>query len=201
MDQITRRQFDSIRQLDGLSARGQEGHYRLYCGYVDKYNELIGQFHGGHARALAAEGELQSIKLDLTYALGAVKNHELFFEMLRDSAPETPAGDLAEAIRRDFGGVPVFLRDLKQTALASRGWAWTTYDLDRRCLFNYGGSTQQALPVWNAVPILAVDMYGHAYLYDFGHDRAAYVDAVLRNLDWSRIGVRYERVRQMTPPP
>ena len=55
--------------------------------------------------------------------------------------------------------------------------------------------TQQALPVWNALPLLAVDMYGHAYLYDYGNNRPAYADAVLRNLNWGKIAARFERVR------
>src|SRR5262249_9785840 len=42
-----------------------------------------------------------------------------------------------------------------------------------------------------ATPILALDMYEHAYHLDFGAKAAAYVDQVMANLNWARIGARY----------
>jgi superoxide dismutase, Fe-Mn family len=42
-----------------------------------------------------------------------------------------------------------------------------------------------------ATPILALDMYEHAYHLDFGAKAAAYVDRVMANLNWKRIGARY----------
>ena len=42
-----------------------------------------------------------------------------------------------------------------------------------------------------ATPILALDMYEHAYHLDFGAKAAAYVDQVMANLNWERIGARY----------
>jgi len=47
------------------------------------------------------------------------------------------------------------------------------------------------MPVWNAIPILAIDLYGHSYLYDFGTNKAAYVEAVIKNLNWQRIAERF----------
>jgi superoxide dismutase, Fe-Mn family len=42
-----------------------------------------------------------------------------------------------------------------------------------------------------ATPILALDMYEHAYHLDFGAKAATYVDRVMANLNWERIGARY----------
>src|SRR6202008_2482584 len=44
-----------------------------------------------------------------------------------------------------------------------------------------------------AIPILAIDMYEHAYHLDFGAKAAAYVDQVMLNLNWERIGARYRQ--------
>ena len=68
--------------------------------------------------------------------------------------------------------------------MAARGWAWTAYDWDERRLFNYGGDTQSAAPVWNATPLVALDVDEHAYFLDYQTDRAAYIDAFFSNLDW-----------------
>ncbi len=69
-------------------------------------------------------------------------------------------------------------------ALAARGWAWTAYDWDERRLFNYLGDAQNTFPVWNATPLVALDVYEHAYFLDYQTDRASYVDAFFENLDW-----------------
>jgi Fe-Mn family superoxide dismutase len=51
------------------------------------------------------------------------------------------------------------------------------------------------------VPILALDMYEHAYHLDFGTRAAAYVDAVMRNLAWERIAARFDRAVAGRPAP
>ena len=68
--------------------------------------------------------------------------------------------------------------------MAGRGWAWTAYDWDEGKLFNYIGDAQNTFPVWNATPLVALDVYEHAYFLDYQTDRAAYIEAFLRNLDW-----------------
>ena len=74
--------------------------------------------------------------------------------------------------------------DLKATGLAARGWAWTAYDWDEARLFNYIGDAQNTFPIWNATPLVALDVYEHAYFLDYQTDRASYIDAFLENLDW-----------------
>ena len=44
------------------------------------------------------------------------------------------------------------------------------------------GDAQNAFPIWNAVPLVALDVYEHAYALDFGTDREAYIDAFFANL-------------------
>ena len=68
--------------------------------------------------------------------------------------------------------------------MAGRGWAWTAYDWDEGRLFNYIGDAQNTFPVWNATPLVALDVYEHAYFLDYQTDRASYIDAFFDNLDW-----------------
>ena len=64
--------------------------------------------------------------------------------------------------------------------MAGRGWAWTAYDWDEQRLFNYVGDAQNTFPIWNATPLVALDVYEHAYFLDYQTDRASYIDAFLR---------------------
>ena len=71
--------------------------------------------------------------------------------------------------------------------MGGRGWAWTAYDWDEGRLFNDIGDAQNSYPIWNATPLVALDVYEHAYFLDYRTDRAAYIDAFFENLDWGTV--------------
>jgi superoxide dismutase, Fe-Mn family len=174
----------SLLRLDGISRTSVEAHYRLYQGYVNKRNEILGKLAAvdlGSANQVYSD--LRALKVDLTFAIGGIKNHELYFEHLGGQGGD-PAGPVARLIERDFGSAHAWRADLKATGIAGRGWAWTAYDWDERRLFNYIGDAQNTFPVWNATPLVALDVYEHAYFLDYQTDRGAYIDAFFANLDW-----------------
>ena len=81
--------------------------------------------------------------------------------------------------------------------MAGRGWAWTAYDWDEGRLFNYVGDAQNTFPVWNATPLVALDVYEHAYFLDYQTDRGAVHRRVLRQ---PRLG-RRQRLGVEVPIP
>jgi Fe-Mn family superoxide dismutase len=185
----------ALLELDGISRATVEAHYRLYQGYVTKRNEILGQLAGVDlAGANQVYSEFRSVKVDLTFAIGGIKNHELYFEHLGGEGGD-PDGYARVLIDRDFGSVDAWRADLRATAMAARGWAWTAYDWDEGRLFNYVGDAQNTFPVWNATPLVALDVYEHAYFLDYQTDRASYVDAFFRNLDWGVINGWVEAYR------
>jgi Fe-Mn family superoxide dismutase len=174
----------ALYELDGISRASVEAHYRLYQGYVNKRNEILGALAGVDLDAAnQVYSELRSLKVELSFAIGGIKNHELYFEHLGGAGGD-PRGPFGEPVARDFGSVGAWRADLKATGMAGRGWAWTAYDWDEGRLFNYVGDAQNTYPIWNATPLVALDVYEHAYFLDFQTDRAAYIDAFLGNLDW-----------------
>jgi Fe-Mn family superoxide dismutase len=187
-------QFEEIRprelkpalyELDGISRETVDAHYKLYQGYVSKRNEILGKLASvDWTAANQVYSDVRSLKLDLSFAIGGIKNHEIYFEHLGGSGGD-PSGLVADLIARDFGSAQAWRQDLKATGMAGRGWAWTAYDWDEGRLFNYIGDAQNAFPIWNATPLVALDVYEHAYFMDHGTDRGAYIDAFLANLDWS----------------
>ena len=128
--------------------------------------------------------QLRELKVELSFAVGGIKNHEVYFEHLGGDGGE-PDGAFADLIKRDFGSTDAWRTDLKATGMAGRGWAWTAYDWDVGRLFNYLGDAQSSFPIWNATPLVALDVYEHAYFLDFQTDRGAYIDAFFDNLDWN----------------
>jgi Fe-Mn family superoxide dismutase len=175
----------ALLQLDGISRASVEAHYKLYEGYVAKRNEILGKLAGAdRSSANQAYSEFRALKVELSFAVGGIKNHEVYFEHLGGDGGD-PSGAIAGLIQRDFGSVDAWRTDLKATGMAGRGWAWTAYDWDEGRLFNYVGDAQNSYPIWNATPLVALDVYEHAYFLDFQTDRSGYIDAFFDNLDWA----------------
>jgi Fe-Mn family superoxide dismutase len=193
---IEAKKYDNImRDLDGISARTMTEHYKLYQGYVNKYNEIMGKLDAvDRGAANQIFSDVRALKVDLTFAIGGVKNHELYFGHLGGKGGEPPA-EIKKQLEKDFGSVEKWMADLKATGIASRGWAWTGYDRDWGYLFNYAGDAQNSFPVWNAVPIVGLDVYEHAYYIDYGVARASYIDTFFKNLNWEAIGANWDRAR------
>src|SRR5207244_8010289 len=124
--EITRRQLKpELFELDGISRESVEAHYKLYEGYVNKRNEILERLDGVDLSAAnQVYSELRALKVELSFAIGGIKNHELYFEHLGGDGgdPDGPTGTL---VKRDFGSVEDWRADLKATGMAGRGWAWT----------------------------------------------------------------------------
>jgi Fe-Mn family superoxide dismutase len=174
----------ALLELDGISRESVEAHYKLYEGYVNKRNEIMGRLDEvALDSANQVYSEVRALKLDLSFAIGGIKNHEIYFDHLGGGGGE-PQGAIRDLIFRDFGSLENWRADLKATGMAARGWAWTAYDWDEGRLFNYLGDAQNTYPIWNATPLVALDVYEHAYFMDFQTDRASYIEAFFANLDW-----------------
>jgi Fe-Mn family superoxide dismutase len=184
-EQITPRELKpTLYELDGISRETIDAHYKLYQGYVNKRNEILEKLADVDlSSANQVYSDLRALKVDLTFAIGGIKNHEIYFEHLGGTGGE-PAGLFGALVKRDFGSAADWKADLKATGMAGRGWAWAAYDWDEGRLFNYIGDAQNTFPVWNATPLVALDVYEHAYFIDFGTDRASYIDKFLDNLDY-----------------
>ncbi len=106
------RSFDV--ELTGISKKTMEEHYKLYQGYVSKANEILDRLGSGQvdlSKANPTYSELRELKVELTRAIGGVKNHELYFEHLggkggeaRGEAPRDDREDL-RVLRTVAGGL------------------------------------------------------------------------------------------------
>lgn len=175
-----------------ISDKTHEEHMKLYTGYVNKTNailQLIEELGTPDPTdpkvANQIYSTLRNYKVDFTFAIGGLKNHELYFGTLGGNGQ--PSGKIAEMIDRDFGSYDNFKKDLKATGIAARGWVWTGVDHTSGKLFNYVGDAQNTYPVWGVTPVLALDVYEHAYYADFLTARAGYIDEYLNFIDWEAV--------------
>jgi Fe-Mn family superoxide dismutase len=187
------------QHMNGLSERLLVSHYE------NNYGGALRRLNAIRARLAALDWartpvfEMNGLKREELIAAGSVILHEIYFDSLGgdgDNPPtglaEPPAG-LAQALERDFGSVAAWRTEFTAMAKAlagGSGWAILAWSERLGRLVNqWAADHAHGLP--GATPILALDMYEHAYHLDFGAKAAAYVDQVMVNLNWERIGARY----------
>src|SRR5919199_4491204 len=111
----------SLYELDGISRATIEAHYKLYEGYVSKRNEILGKLDGiDLSAANQVYSEVRALKVELSFALGGIKNHEIYFEHLGGPGGD-PRGVFGDLVKRDFGSVQAWKDDLKATGMGGRG--------------------------------------------------------------------------------
>lgn len=183
------KEFTSINGVPGLSERQMKEHYKLYEGYVKKANEILEKLKTvDRSTANATYSDLRALKLGYAFALDAIKSHELFFQNLSgDGKPQN--GWIAEQIAKQFGSQEAWQQDMKATGLAARGWVWFAFDWQTGQLFNFLGDSHDAFPIWHATPLIALDVYEHAYFMDYGTTRADYIESFFKNLNWQEVEV------------
>ena len=185
--------------MNGLSERLLVSHYvNNYGGALRRLNAIRARLAGlDWTRASAFE--INGLKREELIAAGSVILHEIYFDSLGGYGDKPPTGlpepteGLARALERDFGSVMSWRAEFTAIAKAlagGSGWAILAWSERLRRLVNYCAADHaHALP--GAKPILALDMYEHAYHLDFGANAATYVDQAMGNLHWERIGARH----------
>lgn len=177
--------------IEGISLKTLTEHFKLYEGYVKKTNEIRGKIEtADKATPNVTYSEIGELKRQETFAVNGMKLHEVYFSGLGGSGK--PEGKVADMIIRDFGSIENWVADMTTAGLSSRGWVITAYDLDEKMLRNYSADAHNLGTVYGCVPVIALDVYEHAYFMDHGTNRKAYIEAFFKNLDWGEIDMMTE---------
>ena len=185
--------------LSGLSLPLLESHYENnYGGALRRLNAITAQLESLDY-ANAPGYVINGLKREELVALNSTLLHELYFASLGGEGRPTKA--MSEALARDFGTVQAWRTQFSAMGYAlggGSGWVLLCWmPRDGRLINQYAAEHSQA--VAGGIPILALDMYEHAYHMDFGANAKAYVDAFLRNVDWKAVEGRYEDATKVAP--
>lgn len=178
-------------RLDGLSDRLLVSHYENnYGGAVRRLNAIEARLTGIDW-STSPVFELNGLGRERLVAANSMLLHEAYFDALGGSGE--PGGGLARALERDFGSVGQWRTEFTAMAKAlagGSGWALLTWS-DRLGKMTNQWAADHCHTLADGVPVLALDMYEHAYALDFGAKAASYVDAFMRNVQWERIEARF----------
>lgn len=175
--------FDDVK---GISEKQLNQHYQLYLGYINSLDNIM--------TTLSTEQqnnyEYRGLKEGESYSLNGVILHELYFSNLGQT-PVKPARELIWLINRNFGNYHNWLNDFLYTAKVARGWAILAYDYRDESLHNIMQDAHNVGVVWQAWPLLVLDVYEHAYMIDFGINKEKYLEIFKQNIDWTVINKRF----------
>ena len=180
-------------RLSGLSARLLASHYENnYGGAVRRLNAIRGELSTLDP-ASAPGFRLNGLKREELIATNSMLLHEAYFEALGEGGGGDPTAALAEAIVRDFGSIDRWRAEFVAMGKAlggGSGWVLLTRSPRDGTLSNVWAA-DHTHGLAGGTPVLALDMYEHAYHLDFGSNAAAYVDAFMANIAWDRVAARF----------
>lgn len=186
------------KELDGISDKQIEYHFEThYKGYVNKLNEIWEKLQtADRSKANQNYSEFRELKLEETFNFDGSLLHEIYFNNLTKDHAAVPDA-FKKQVEKDFGSYEKWVEDFKATGIAFRGWSLLVFDLNTGKLRNVGADVHNTNGIWNAVVILAMDVYEHAYYVDYGPKRAPYLDAFLKNVKWSDVEGKLGKAQKM----
>jgi superoxide dismutase, Fe-Mn family len=189
---IKKMSFDPSK-IKGLSEKLLISHYENnYSGAVKRLNAITAQL-AGLDMATAPVFVVNGLKREELIAANSMIIHELYFDGLGGEGD--PKGALGEQITKDFGSLARWKAEFAAVGKAlggGSGWvllAWSPHD---KKLINTWAA-DHTMTLAGGRPILALDMYEHAYAMDYGAKAAGYVDAYMQQIRWDNVDQLYER--------
>lgn len=173
-------------------------HDKHYKTYVDNLNSVLSDYPELQKKSLKELLlNLDEIPMPARTAIrnngGGVYNHELYFNSMRSPIGQVPEGELAEAIKRDFGSYRQWQEQMKQAAVSKfgSGWAWFLTDKDGN--LSIVQTANQDIPdIGTYTPLFLVDVWEHAYYLQYQNRRADYVEGWFDLIHWRKAEKRYE---------
>ena len=181
------------KSVKGISEKVLVSHYENnYVGAVKRLTAIAAQL-AELDYAKAPGFVINGLKREELIAMNSMILHEAYFDSLGGGG--TARGSLAEAIARDFGSMERWRAEFSAMGKAEgggSGWVLLMYSPHDKRLVN-----QWAADHTNAIaggrPVIALDMYEHAYHMDYGAKAGGYVDAFMEAINWDNAVKLYER--------
>ena len=127
---------------------------------------------------------------------GGHYNHSLFWNLMKQGGGGNPTGKLAEAINSAFGTFEEFKTKFNNAGITrfGSGWAWLTVGADKKLAIS--STPNQDNPIMDiaenkGAPILALDVWEHAYYLNYQNRRPDYVNAWWNVVNWEEASRRF----------
>jgi Fe-Mn family superoxide dismutase len=191
--QYSAKNFDNlIGKVNGLNDDLLKMHFKLYQGYVTNSNTLLQKLAALDANGNSRTPEFAGLKHMLGWEFNGMLLHEYYFENLGGSS--TPLQDqspLSAKIKADWGSYDNWKSDFVATGLMRGiGWAIAYIEPKDGRLVNVWINEHDLGHLSGGTPLLVMDVFEHAYITQFGLERAKYVEIFFDNINWDVVNRR-----------
>jgi Fe-Mn family superoxide dismutase len=180
-------------------------HGKHHATYVSKLNDAIqgnAALESKRIEDLLANisGIPENVRSAVRNNGGGHYNHSLFWRVIGPNAGGKPAGELADAITKDFGSLDAF-KEKFSTAAVTRfgsGWAWLTVSKGKLCVCSTPNQDNPVMDIseCQGTPILGLDVWEHAYYLKYQNRRPDYIAAFWNIVNWNAVAQNYKSVLQ-----
>jgi superoxide dismutase, Fe-Mn family len=179
-----------------ISGRIMELHHDKHHGaYVKGANETLEKLD--EVRSKEDFSSLGKLEKALAFNLSGHVLHSLFWRNLAAKSGGRPEGELAEALRKDFGSFEKFKKQMSQAAgtIMGSGWAALTWEPVAQRLLTTQIYDHQSNLAQGGLPIMVLDAWEHAYYLQYQNRKVDFFEAVWSVWNWQDIAERFEAVR------
>lgn len=184
-----------LGKIDGLNDDLLKMHFKLYQGYVNNANTLLQKIQELNDSGKNRTPEFAGYKHMLGWEFDGMLLHEYYFDNLGGTQKTLDSNDpLRAKIAADFGSYDNWKSDFVATGLI-RGIGWVVSYIDPKSgrLINVWINEHDVGHLAGATPILIMDVFEHAYITQYGIDRAKYIDVFFNNINWDAVSKRYSK--------
>lgn len=180
-----------------IDAKTMEIHYsKHHLGYANNLNKAIA---GTEMANMSIEDILKKLDPENKAVRnngGGYYNHNFFWEIMGANKGGEPKGDLAAAINKDFGSFADFKTQLVEAGMKQFGSGWAWLILDKTGKLSIVTTANQDNPLMTKVgntgtPILAVDVWEHAYYLKHQNKRKDYLEGFFNVVNWDKVAEKY----------
>ncbi len=189
MMQFEEKKF-TVPELKGISAKTVEEHLKLYAGYVKHTNFALQKIDEFMKSGETDTYIINEAQRRFGFEYDGMRNHEVYFDSLSGGASTlNPESELAKSITYLWGSFDAWLARFKSIAMTRGvGWAMLYLDTKDKRLLNAYVEDHQLGQLVGCTPILALDMWEHAFVADYQPSgKKQYVEDFFANLNWKKV--------------
>ena len=173
-----------------------------HAGYVRGANVALAELEQIRRTGGDTLQQVRAATMNLAFNLSGHLLHDLYWKsMKKGGSGDPPAGsEIVKLIARDFGSPAAFRANLgaAATQVQGSGWAVLAYEPTAQRLLVLQAEKHEHAGVWGTVPLLALDVWEHAYYLKYQNKRTEYITAFMELINWETVEERLRLAQKLT---
>ncbi|MFA6047580.1 MAG: Fe-Mn family superoxide dismutase [Parcubacteria group bacterium] len=183
----TKKDYSRLLGTPGFSEKALETHFALYEGYVTNTNRILeelGEYKGDSI-------QYAEMKRRLGWEFDGMRLHEYYFDSMGGNKELDKNSKLYQTLEKEFGSFEEWQNDFISTGkMRGIGWVILYQDPTNNKLMNFWINEHNDGHPTGLNLILNMDVFEHAFMIDYGKDKASYIDAYMKTINWEEVEER-----------